>query len=192
VSRDRIAFWQARRLSDTVAGLVRVVRAATPAARPDIFVGAGRGAPESAAESIVVMGRVVASHGVRGAIKVEPFSEAPDALLAHPTWWIRPPRATAWREGRVNGGRVHGRALIATLAGVETRDDALALRGAEIGVLRGALPRAKKNEIYWADLVGLAYAIASKVLGAVVDVVTHRAHPILRVARPAGSVGGDG
>jgi 16S rRNA processing protein RimM len=138
------------------------------------------------------MGRVVASHGVRGAIKVEPFSEAPDALLTHPTWWIRPPRATAWREGRVNGGRVHGRALIATLAGVETRDDALALRGSEIGVLRAALPRAKKNEIYWADLVGLEVRNReSKVLGAVVDVVTHGAHPILRVARPAGSVGGE-
>jgi 16S rRNA processing protein RimM len=101
-------------------------------------------------------------------------------------------RATAWREGRVNGGRVHGRALIATLAGVETRDDALALRGAEIGVLRAALPRAKKNEIYWADLVGLEVRNReSKVLGAVVDVVTHGAHPILRVARPAGSVGGE-
>ena len=138
------------------------------------------------------MGRVVASHGVRGAIKVEPFSEAPDALLAHATWWIRSPRATTWREGRLNGGRMHGRALIATLAGVETRDDALALRGSEIGVQRTALPQAKKNEIYWADLVGFEVRNREgKVLGEVVDVVTHGAHPILCVARPAGVDGGE-
>lgn len=138
------------------------------------------------------MGRVVAAHGVHGGIKVEPFSEAPDALLAHRTWWIRPPRATAWREGRVSGGRMHGSALIAVLAGVETRDDALALRGAEIGVPRAALPRVRRNEIYWADLAGLEVRNREgAVLGVVEEVVTHGAHPILRVARPAGSPGGE-
>jgi len=140
----------------------------------------------------VVLGRVIAPFGVRGAIRVEPFSEAPDALLAHATWWIRPPRATAWRERHLDGGRMHGGALIATLAGVATRDDALALRGAEIGIPRAALPRAGKNEVYWADLAGLEVRNReSRVLGVVEEVVTHGAHPILRVARPAGSPGGE-
>jgi 16S rRNA processing protein RimM len=145
-----------------------------------------------AAERIVVMGRIIAPHGVRGGIKVEPFSEAPDALLAHAKWWIRPARATDWREWRVSGGRLHSGALIAALAGVETRDQALALRGGEIGVPRTALPRAKKNEVYWTDLEGLAVQNREGVaLGMVEDVVTHGAHPILRVARPPGSRGGE-
>jgi len=138
------------------------------------------------------MGRVLSPHGVRGGIKVEPFSEAPDALLAHAKWWIRPSRTASWREWRVSGGRLHSGALIATLAGVETRDQALALRGGEIGVSRTALPRPKKNEFYWLDLEGLEVRNREGVvLGVVEDVVTHGAHPILRVARPAGSRGGD-
>jgi 16S rRNA processing protein RimM len=143
-----------------------------------------------AAERIVVMGRVVGSHGVRGWIKVDPLSATPDALLAHATWWIRPPRAKAWREWRMTSGRMHSGALLAQLAGVATRDDALALRGGEVGVPRAALPRAKKGEIYWADLEGLEVRNREGVmLGVVAEVVAHGAHPLLRVVRPGASAG---
>ena len=87
------------------------------------------------------MGRIVAAHGVRGGIKVEPESEVPDALLAHETWQIRPARAATWREIRMTSARMHSGAVLAELAGVATRDEALALRGAEVGVPRSALPR---------------------------------------------------
>ena len=138
------------------------------------------------------MGRILAPHGVRGGIKVEPFSEAPDALLSHAKWWLRPARATDWRECRLNDGRMHAGALIAALAGVETRDDALALRGSEIGVPRAALPRAKRNEIYWADLEGLEVRNRDgKMLGVVEEVVTHGAHPIMRLTGKVGSGSGE-
>ena len=138
------------------------------------------------------MGRVIAPHGVRGGIKVAPFSEAPDALLAHARWWIRPARATSWRECRMSGGRMHAGALIATLEGIETREQAVELRGSEIGVPRAALPRAKKNEIYWADLEGLEVRNREgAVLGVVEEVVTHGAHPILCVMRAAGPRGAE-
>ena len=60
--------------------------------------------PTPAAERIVVMGRIVAAHGVRGWIKVEPLSAAPDALLAYAAWWIRAAHATTWREWRMTLG----------------------------------------------------------------------------------------
>jgi 16S rRNA processing protein RimM len=145
-----------------------------------------------AAERIVVMGRIVAPHGVRGWIKVEPVSEAPDALLAHEIWRVRPARATAWREIRMTSGRMHSGALLAELAGVATRDEALALRGAEVGVPRSALPRTRKHEIYWVDLEGLEVRNREgALLGTVAEVVTHGAHPLLRVVRAGGSPGPD-
>ena len=143
-----------------------------------------------APEDIVVMGRVLAPHGVRGWLKVKPVSETPEALLDYATWWVRPARDTAWREARRTAGRMHSGVLLAAIAGVETREEALLLRGAEIGVPRALLPRAKKDEIYWVDLEGLAVVNREGVaLGAVMEVVAHGAHPLLRVARPAGEAG---
>ena len=140
-----------------------------------------------APEGIVVMGRVQAPHGVRGWFKVKPVSEAPDALLGFATWWVRRAREAAWREARRTAGRMHSGVILAAFAGIETREDALSLRGAEIGVPRALMPRPKKGEIYWTDLEGLAVVNREGVaLGAVVEVLAHGAHPLLRVARPAG------
>ena len=53
------------------------------------------------ARVIVVMGRVAAPHGVRGALRVQPVSGEPGALLAHGEWWLRPPGGTTWRGCRL-------------------------------------------------------------------------------------------
>jgi 16S rRNA processing protein RimM len=88
---------------------------------------------------------------------------------------------------------MHSGVLLVGLAGVATREDALSLRGAEVGVLRAALPRTKKDEIYWVDLEGLEVVNREGVaLGAVAEVGAHGAHPLLRVTRPGGGEGGAG
>ena len=146
----------------------------------------------SAPDGIVVMGRILAPHGVRGWIKVQPVSEVPEALLDYATWWMRPAHDPAWREVRKTAGRMHSGVLLVALAGVASREDALALRGAEVGVPRAALPRTKQDEIYWVDLEGLAVINRQgAMLGEVAEVLAHGAHPLLRVARPAGDVGPD-
>ena len=146
-----------------------------------------------APEGIVVMGRVLAPHGVRGWIKVKPVSEVPEALLDYATWWVRRARDATWREARKTSGRMHSGVLLVALSGVATREDALALRGAEVGVPRALLPRAAKGEIYWTDLEGLAVVNREGVaLGVVAEVLAHCAHPLLRVVRPAGLDGSAG
>jgi 16S rRNA processing protein RimM len=145
-----------------------------------------------ASEGIVVMGRILSPHGVRGWVKVQPVSEAPETLLDYAAWWIRPAGTTAWREWRRTAARMHSGLMLASLAGVATREDALSLRGAEVGVPRAALPRTGKDEIYWIDLQGLEVVNREGVaLGTVAEVVAHGAHPLLRVTRPAGQPGAD-
>src|SRR5437868_10772280 len=101
------------------------------------------------------MGRVGAAYGVRGMVRVEPLSQDPLALIRHPVWRVRR-RGGEWYDQRVNGARAHGAALIAALEGVVTREDAAALRGAEVGIDRAELPALAADELYWADLEGLA------------------------------------
>ena len=138
-------------------------------------------------EAIVVMAQVQAPFGVQGWIRIRPYSGAPDAMLDYKQWWLRPAGSESWREVARLGGRVHSGAVLAQLDGVATREDALALRGAEIGVPRAAMPALAQDEIYWADLVGLDVVNREGVaLGQVVAVQEYGAHPVMRVAPESG------
>jgi 16S rRNA processing protein RimM len=143
-----------------------------------------------AGDAIVVLGDVVGAYGVHGAVKVRPYTEVPETLLQYPTWWVKPARETQWRPLSCRNGRLHSGALLAELSSIDSREAALALKGAEIGVPRAMLPAAGAGEIYVDALVGLAVANrAGAVLGEVAGVVEHGAHPLLQVARPEGSPG---
>jgi 16S rRNA processing protein RimM len=129
------------------------------------------------------MGRIAAPYGVRGWLKVQPWSEDPSTLLAHTVWWLRAPDGSGpWREAEVVNARPHGAGLVAELRGVSTREAALALRGCQIGLPRAVLEALGVDEHYWADLEGMAVVNRDGVpLGRVEEVAASGAHPILRV-----------
>jgi 16S rRNA processing protein RimM len=111
------------------------------------------------------MGRVADSYGVRGWVKAAPGGGvAAEALAAAQEWWI------GERVHRVAEARVHGANVIAKLDGVETREQARALRGAGIAVRRETLPEADDGRYYHADLIGL-------------DVVNEQGERLGRIAR---------
>ena len=134
------------------------------------------------ADPMIVMGQVLVPYGVHGWIKIRPFTAVPDTLLEYRGWWLKPPGSEAWREVQRVDGRVHSDTVLAQLAGVDTREAALVLRGAEIGVRRGDLPKAEGGEIYRFDLVGLeVFNREGVALGEVFAVQDFVAQPILRV-----------
>jgi len=102
---------------------------------------------------MIVMGRVAAPFGVKGWIKIQPFTRTVDALLGHRAWWLG--REGHWDNSPVEDGAVHGRSLIAKLQGCDDRDAAARLKGMEVALPRSALPAAVDGEYYWADLIGL-------------------------------------
>lgn len=131
------------------------------------------------------MGRVVAPYGVKGWIKVAPFTAAPDALTRFPRWKIDGP--DGWREAEVAEATLHGATVIARLAGYGDRDRAAKLRGCEVGVARETLPATERNEFYWADLVGLEVVNgADESLGTVTALFSNGAHDVMRVGAGRG------
>jgi 16S rRNA processing protein RimM len=98
---------------------------------------------------LIELGRVAGSYGVRGWVKVAPQRGVAEALVAAKEWWLGD---KAWR---VDEARVHSATVVARLGGVETREQALALKGRRIAVARSALPNADDGRYYLADLVGL-------------------------------------
>jgi 16S rRNA processing protein RimM len=102
----------------------------------------------------VLIGRIHGAFGVRGEVKLESLTEPQGNLARYQPWILRD---AAGREREVSGAkaRVGGKGLIGTLPGIEDRDAAEALRGAELYVPRSALPPPKDGEFYWIDLEGL-------------------------------------
>jgi 16S rRNA processing protein RimM len=129
---------------------------------------------------VIVMGRVVAPYGVKGWIKVAPFTAAPDALTRFRRWRIGGPGG--WSEVDVAEAAVHGANVIARLEGCGDRDRAATLRGREVGVGRDALPAPGQDQYYWADLVGLDVVNgAGESLGTVTALFSNGAHDVMRV-----------
>jgi len=115
-------------------------------------------------EDAVEIGRVMGSWGVKGWIKVQPFSLDPQALFSTKRWFLRPPEATsvaaraalaAMSVLKVIQAKQHGELVLAAIQDLEGRDAAEALRGARVFVSRTSFPTAAEGEYYWVDLIGL-------------------------------------
>ena len=101
----------------------------------------------------VVMGRIAAPFGIKGWIKVQPFSEDPGTLMDFESWRVG--RGEQQTQYTVEAIQDHSNTLVAKLAGIDDRDAAYALRGQEISVARSDLPPPEENAFYWSDLIGL-------------------------------------
>ena len=102
--------------------------------------------------ALIQLGFVGAPFGVRGWVKLRSHTEPPERLLDHRS--LRIGRGGVWQSYRIEASGRSGGALTVKFTGVEDRDQAQALRGAEVCVLRSELPQRDDRDFYRADLVG--------------------------------------
>lgn len=165
-------------------------------------------------EDAVEVGRIVDAWGVKGGIKVMPFSSDPQALFCTKKWFLRPPeqaagalsrpsaktgapsvakpaaaapaRLTAPRFLQMTTVREQGDVIVGTAEGLDDRNDAEALKGARVFVSRSAFPTPEPDEYYWIDLIGLNVVNRQgEFLGQVADLMTTGPHSVLRCVVPA-------
>lgn len=138
---------------------------------------------------IVVLGKVVDSYGLRGALKVHPFADDPAAWGAMSHWWLgrEGDAPDTWCRLRLIRCREQSGLLIATLEGVVDRDASESIRGMLIGAPREALPAPESGEYYWDDLVGLDVVnVHGQPLGRVIGLIATAANDVLRVGSEDG------
>jgi len=99
------------------------------------------------------MGRIAAPYGIKGWIKVQPFSDSPLGLLQNAVWQVG--QEGNWQQQVIASARKHGASVLAKFEGIESREEAAALRGLQVAISRDDFPVPASGEYYWADLIGL-------------------------------------
>jgi 16S rRNA processing protein RimM len=135
-------------------------------------------------DRLVTLGRISGVYGVRGWVKVHSYTEPRDNVVGFARWTIQ--ARDEERTVEVEDGRAQGAGVVAKLRGVDDREAARALIGADIKVERSALPKCEPGEFYWADLEGLEVVTpAGDRLGTVDHLVATGGHDVLVLAGPA-------
>jgi len=118
-------------------------------------------------ERRICLGEIVGAHGVKGLVRVRPFTEEPEAIAAYGALCDQRDRPIDLEPvGRAKG------VVLARVEGIKDRDRAEALRGTRLYVARADLPEIEEAETYYhADLIGLmAETAEGRVLGRVTAV----------------------
>lgn len=110
-------------------------------------------ATSAPAEDLIVIGKIVSVHGVRGDVKVYSFTDPIDNLLGYRRWTLR--RGEEVRQVELVKGRLQGKILVATLEGLTDREEARSYADFEICIPRSELPQLTGDDYYWYQLQGL-------------------------------------
>jgi len=119
----------------------------------------------------VLLGKLVATHGIKGQLRVAVYSGEFETILSLASLMLKGP------DGRIEtfqvaAAAVHGKKLILSLEEYDNINQSLQLVGHEVYVARDQLPALSEGEFYWFDLLGLRVETDhGEVLGELVDII---------------------
>ena len=124
----------------------------------------------------VAIGLITAMFGIRGEMKVQPLTDFPERFLKTTKVYV----GDELVEQRVFGARLHQRIVLLRLEGVETANDAEALRNKKLYVPASELITLPPDHYYLHDLVGLRIVhMDGTELGVVRDVIQSAGNDLL-------------
>jgi len=123
-------------------------------------------------------GRIVAVHGVRGEVRVQPWCDSPDFLLNFPTLYLQGGTLPL----RVERARVHKSMVLLKPVGCDSMDAAVTLRGKILYIDREDAP-AEDEGFFVQDLLGISVVDADtgRVWGTLTDVLSTGANDVYEI-----------
>jgi 16S rRNA processing protein RimM len=133
-------------------------------------------------------GRIVTTHGVRGAVKIESWCDTPQILAALPAVYLKE-QDGSFSPKKLENPSVYKGQVMATLSGCSSMDDALLLRGRVLFAAREDIPL-RAGQVLIADLIGLDVidADSGKIYGRVRDIEPSAASDLYIVDTGRGDV----
>ncbi len=115
----------------------------------------------------IVVGKINGVFGICGQLKVFSYTKPLENIFSYAPWWLE--SGNGWEARNPVKGQKHGKGLIVSLEGCQVRDQALALVGKQVTILREQLPETAENEFYWSDLIGLTVSTSAGIRLGVVE-----------------------
>lgn len=104
-------------------------------------------------QPLLELGKISGVFGVHGWVKIFSWTDPREGIVEYSPWMVH--HRGQWREMQLEAGQRQGKMVIAKLAGVDDRDQAMLLNGAVIAVPADQLKKLKKDQYYWRELEGL-------------------------------------
>lgn len=131
----------------------------------------------------VLLGKVSKPHGIRGEVKIYPYSGQPENFLAYGKVFIDQNSNKELVPYAVESCRVQGKLALLKLVACSTRENAEKLVGREIWLRREDLPELDDTEYYWLDLEDKRVVTEDgRELGKVTAIFDTGAHDIITVS----------
>ena len=112
--------------------------------------------PDEESLQYILLGEISGVSGLKGWVKVFSHTEPRLQITKYKQWFIQGKgKNDPWQAINVKGGKAQGKNIIASLEGVQYRDQAEALVGSKIAVISDQLEELADGEYYWKDLIGL-------------------------------------
>jgi 16S rRNA processing protein RimM len=131
----------------------------------------------------VCVGALAGAFGVKGEVRLKSFCAEPEAIADYAPLFTEDGKRSfgVTLTGSVPNG------FAARLSGIQTREEAEALKGVRLFAERNRLPALPDDEFYHADLIGLLVLdTGGAPLGTVTAVHNHGAGDLLEVRPPLG------
>jgi len=127
----------------------------------------------------LLLGRIGAAHGIKGEVRITPFTGEPLAIAGYGPLETSKPDLVV----EIASARLNKTVVIARIKGVSDRNEAEKLNGIDLYVDRSRLPEPDdEDDFYHADLIGLEARLSDgRVLGEVIAVPNFGAGDILEV-----------
>jgi len=133
-------------------------------------------------DDLVMIGKIVKPHGIRGEVKVYSFSEQPENFKHYKKVVLQETAGSGPEIYTVAKSREQGKLAILKLEGVSTREAAEALKGSTVWIEKAYFPKLGPDEYYWHQLKGLVVLTESgRDLGKVSKLFSTPAHDIMVV-----------
>ncbi|MFO7496030.1 MAG: ribosome maturation factor RimM [Desulfobacterales bacterium] len=132
----------------------------------------------------LLIAEIVGVHGIGGNLKVRSYAESDELFVPEMTLAVKPPRGEKTLR-RVKWVQPHQQGLLMALEGVDSREQAEALRGAGLFIQKRLLTEPQDGAFFWYELIGLrVFTAEDQYLGAVAAVFRTGSNDVYVVRNP--------
>jgi len=140
-------------------------------------------------KDFLLLGKVAKAHGMRGEVKIFPYSGQPENIKAYRELVLVDSEGIMSPPLTVLSCRIQGKLAITALASVTNRDKAEHIKGMGVLLARKCLPELVENEFYWHQYVGKTVRnLEGKTIGEIKTVFNNGAQDVMAINAVTGEI----